>query len=57
MGLEENTVVHDGTNDGFHVVRLIRAVGDDGIQCRIHPAGIIARRNDRRVFHVVGRQV
>ena len=57
LQLEELAVIHDATQDVVHVVRLLRFVGHDGVELRVHPVGRIARHDDRRIGEVVLGQV
>ncbi len=57
MGFEKFSVIHKGADHVFHVIGPVGAVRNHGIQGRIHAGGIIFRGHERRVLHIVGRQV
>ena len=54
--LEEVAVVDDAPDDVMHVVRLVRAVGDQRVELGLFPVARIRGLRERRRVHVVLRQ-
>jgi hypothetical protein len=56
VDLEELAVVDHEPDDVAHVVRLVRAVGDDRVELLVHAHRIVGRHHAWRRLEVVLRQ-
>ena len=59
VDLQERVFVQDGLDDPVDVVRLVRRVGDEGVEFLVVRADLVVRRDgdQRRLVEVVRRQV
>ena len=57
MDLEELAVVHDAADNLIHVVRSVRAVGDNLVEGIFGTVGRVISRQIRRFLHVVLRNI
>ncbi len=57
VDFEELAVVHDGADDFVHVVRGVRAVGDDLVEGVLFTVDRVFGRDIRGLFHVVLREI
>ncbi len=55
--LQEAPAVHDSVDDVQHVVGPVGLVRHDAVECRIHAAGWVVARAERRIVEIVRREV